>query len=85
MIHIKVDIKPNLQDAKAMCHEAVSIALAKIKEIEKMVEDIRDPVTGEGAKVTWEMSPEGVVVSINGSPFVRAEAEKRSIALAKAH
>jgi hypothetical protein len=84
MMTIHVDIKSN-PDVQAMCHEAVSLAIAKIKEVQKLVEDIRDPVTGEGAKVTFDMKPEGVVVSIHGSPFVRAEAEKRAAALTRPH
>ncbi len=80
MMTININIKPNPKDTDAitgMLTAAVSAALSKIKQIEAAVADIRDPATGEGAKVTWEPHKEGVKVSIKGSDYVRAEAERR--------
>ena len=84
MMNIEIKIKPNPLDADiltGMMNAATAASLAKIKQIEAAVADIRDPATGEGAKVTWEPSPEGVKVSIKGSDYVKAEAQRRVDAL----
>ena len=86
MMTIELKIKPNPRDAdviSGMMNAAVVAALSQIKQIEDAVADIRDPQTGEGAKVTWSSHVEGIKVSISGSDFVRAEAEKRVAALPK--
>ncbi len=77
---ITLKIKPNPTDAdviNSMMAGAVTATLAKIKQVEDAVADIRDPQTGEGATVTWKPDNDGVTISIKGSEFVRAEAQKR--------
>lgn len=47
MMTTKINIEAKLQDtdaARQMCLQAVAAALGKIKEIERLVADIRDPV-----------------------------------------
>jgi hypothetical protein len=81
---IEIKIKPNPEDTdllNGMMNKAVAAALSKIKQIEEAIADIRDPETKEGAKVTWEPVSDGVKVSIKGSDFVKAEAERRISAL----
>jgi len=85
---IELTIKPNPRDAdviNGMMTAAIAVTLAKIKQIEDAVADIRDPENGGTAKVTWSSHVEGVKVSISGSDYVRAEAERRIAALPPLH
>lgn len=84
MMTITVNIDAKGKDINDICKAAVTANLAQLKYIEKLVEDIRDPVTGEAAKFSWDIHASGgIEVSIKGSDFVRAEAERRISAAPK--
>jgi hypothetical protein len=86
MMPLTINIKPDLKNPDVinkMMADAVFAVLSKIKQIEEALADIRDPDTGKGAKVSWAKHDDGIKVLISGSPFVRAEAERRISALPK--
>jgi len=80
MINITLHIKPDPKEADiitGLMNAAVAANMAKIKQIQDAVADIRDPNTGAGAQVEWKSENGGIAITISGSKFVKDEAERR--------
>jgi L-lactate utilization protein LutB len=83
VITVELKIPAHLNDINEMRATAVRVTLSKIKQLEELMEDIRDLVTGEGVKIKWDMTRKGVMVYVHCSDSVRAEVERRISALTK--
>jgi len=77
MITLDTKFKPSSLDPDAIGRAATAAALNRIKQLEKIAQEITDPQTGEHPKISWSVTEEGVKVSVHGSPFVLAEMQKR--------
>jgi hypothetical protein len=81
MIILETKFKPTSDDPTVIGEDAAKAALARIKELEKIVEEVRDPQTGQAGKLSWESTQKGIEITIKGSDFVISEVERRIAAL----
>jgi hypothetical protein len=77
MMILETKFKPTSSDPTAIGEEATKAALSKIKELERIAEEVRDPQTGEPGKLSWESTDKGIEITIKGSDFVVSEVQRR--------
>ena len=78
MIRIKITTNDKAAP-RGKIHEIIELALndAVITKAKELLGDLRDPKTGEEAKISFEMTDAGIVINIKGSDFVVQEALRR--------
>ena len=81
MITIETKFKPSSLDPTAIGREAIKSALTKLKQIENLVAEVRDPETGQPAKLSWDVGDDGITITIKGSDSLTSELKQRVEAL----
>ena len=78
MIRVKITTNDKVA-SRGKIHEIIERALndAVVAKVKELLGDLRDPKTGDEAKISFEMTDAGIVISIKGSDFVVQAAQRR--------
>ncbi len=74
---IDAKFKPVPGDAEANGRAGAFAALKRLKQVEELVANIKDPETGAHPTMTWNIVEDGITISFDGSDCVVAEMQRR--------